>query len=56
MAASWHQGQARRSGDLYVTHPLAVATILAETGADDEMLCAAMLHDKIQDTLARWLR
>jgi len=38
------------SGDLYITHPLAVATILAEVGADDEMLCAAMLHDTIDDT------
>ena len=38
------------SGDPYVTHPLAVATILAGTGADDEMLCAAMLHDTIGDT------
>ena len=50
VAASWHQGQTRRSGDPYITHPLAVATILAETGADDEMLCAAMLHDTIEDT------
>ena len=50
VAASWHQGQTRRSGDPYITHPLAVATILAETGADDEMLCAAMLHDTIEYT------
>ncbi len=50
VAASWHQGQTRRSGDPYITHPLAVATILAETGADDEMLCAALLHDTIEDT------
>jgi guanosine-3',5'-bis(diphosphate) 3'-pyrophosphohydrolase len=50
VAASWHQGQTRRSGDPYITHPLAVATILAETGADDETLCAAMLHDTIEDT------
>jgi (p)ppGpp synthase/HD superfamily hydrolase len=50
VAASWHQGQTRRSGDPYITHPLAVATILAETGADDEMFCAAMLHDTIEDT------
>jgi (p)ppGpp synthase/HD superfamily hydrolase len=50
VAASWHQGQTRRSGDPYITHPLAVATILAETGADDEMLCAAMLHDTIGET------
>ena len=50
VAASWHQGQTRMSGDPYVTHPLAVATILAETSADDAMLCAAMLHDTIEDT------
>jgi GTP diphosphokinase / guanosine-3',5'-bis(diphosphate) 3'-diphosphatase len=50
VAASCHQGQTRRSGDPYITHPLAVATILAETGADDEMLCAALLHDTIEDT------
>jgi (p)ppGpp synthase/HD superfamily hydrolase len=50
VAASWHQGQTRRSGDPYITHPLAVATILAEIGADDEMLCAALLHDTIEDT------
>ena len=50
VAASWHQGQTRRSGDPYITHPLAVATILAGTGADDEMLCAALLHDTIEDT------
>jgi GTP pyrophosphokinase len=50
VAASWHRGQTRRSGDPYITHPLAVATILAETGADDEMLCAALLHDTIEDT------
>jgi (p)ppGpp synthase/HD superfamily hydrolase len=50
VAAYWHQGQARLSGDPYITHPLAVATILAELGADDEMLCAAMLHDTIEDT------
>ncbi len=50
VAACWHQGLTRRSGDPYITHPLAVATILAETSADDEMLCAAMLHDTIEDT------
>jgi GTP pyrophosphokinase len=50
VAAYWHRGQTRRSGDPYITHPLAVATILAETGADDEMLCAAMLHDAMEDT------
>jgi (p)ppGpp synthase/HD superfamily hydrolase len=50
VAAYWHQGQARLSGDPHITHPLAVATILAELGADDEMLCAAMLHDTIEYT------
>jgi GTP pyrophosphokinase len=50
VAASWHQGQTRRSGDPYITHPLAVATILAELGADDQMLCAALLHDTIDIT------
>ena len=50
VAAFWHQGQTRKSGDPSITHPLAVATILAENGADDAMLCAAILHDTIQDT------
>lgn len=50
VAAFWHQGQTRKSGDPYITHPLAVATILAENGADDAMLCAAILHDTIEDT------
>jgi (p)ppGpp synthase/HD superfamily hydrolase len=50
VAALWHQGQRRNSGDPYITHPLAVAAILAGTGADDEVLCAALLHDTIFDT------
>jgi GTP pyrophosphokinase len=54
VAASWHQGQTRKSGDPYITHPLAVTMILAETGADDEMLCAALLHDTMEDTPTRW--
>jgi GTP pyrophosphokinase len=37
-------------GDPYVTHPLTVATILAGLGADDQTLCAAMLHDTVEDT------
>jgi (p)ppGpp synthase/HD superfamily hydrolase len=49
-AEHWHQGQTRRSGDPYITHPLAVAAILAEAGADDEMLCAGLLHETIEDT------
>jgi hypothetical protein len=50
VAARCHQGQFRRSGDPYVTHPLTVATILAGLGADDQSLCAAMLHDTVGDT------
>ncbi len=50
VAAYWHQGQRRLSGDPYITHPLAVATILAGLGADDQTLCAAMLHDTVEDT------
>jgi GTP diphosphokinase / guanosine-3',5'-bis(diphosphate) 3'-diphosphatase len=54
VAARCHQGQMRRSGDPYITHPVAVATILArldEAGeVDDQVLCAAILHDTVQDT------
>jgi (p)ppGpp synthase/HD superfamily hydrolase len=50
VAEYWHQGQTRRSGDPYITHPLAVAAILADAGADDEMLCAGLLHETIEDT------
>lgn len=50
VAANWHQGQLRNSGEPYITHPLAVATIAAETGADDQTLCAALLHDTLQTT------
>jgi GTP diphosphokinase / guanosine-3',5'-bis(diphosphate) 3'-diphosphatase len=54
VAARWHQGQTRYSGDPYITHPVAVATILArldETGGvDDQMLCAAVVHDTVEDT------
>jgi guanosine-3',5'-bis(diphosphate) 3'-pyrophosphohydrolase len=50
VAAYWHQGQTRKSGDAYITHPVAVATILAGIGADDQTLCAALLHDTIDDT------
>ncbi len=45
-----HDGQRRRSGEHYVTHPLAVATILANIHMDAESLMAAMLHDVIEDT------
>jgi len=50
VAARCHQGQFRRSGDPYVTHPVSVATILAGLGADDRTLCAALLHETVRYT------
>jgi len=50
VAARCHQGQFRRSGDPYITHPVSVATILAGLGADDRTLCTALLHDTVEDT------
>jgi guanosine-3',5'-bis(diphosphate) 3'-pyrophosphohydrolase len=50
VAAHWHAGQMRKSGDPYITHPLAVATILAELGMNSDTLCAALLHDTVEDT------
>ena len=50
VAAQMHSGQSRKSGDPYITHPLAVATILAELGMNHETICAALLHDTIEDT------
>lgn len=45
-----HQGVRRKSGDPYITHPLAVATICAEIGMDTTTLVAALLHDTVEDT------
>ncbi len=45
-----HEGQFRRNGDPYVTHPLAVADILARMHMDHQSLMAALLHDVIEDT------
>jgi guanosine-3',5'-bis(diphosphate) 3'-pyrophosphohydrolase len=50
VAAYRHEGQRRKSGDPYISHPLAVATILAEIGADDQTVCAALLHDTVGGT------
>ncbi len=50
IAEQMHGDQRRRSGDPYITHPLAVATILAELGMDPTTLVAALLHDTVEDT------
>ncbi|MBA2624919.1 MAG: bifunctional (p)ppGpp synthetase/guanosine-3',5'-bis(diphosphate) 3'-pyrophosphohydrolase, partial [Acidimicrobiia bacterium] len=50
VAAEAHAGQRRRSGEPYVTHPLAVATIVAELGLDEVTVVAALLHDAVEDT------
>jgi guanosine-3',5'-bis(diphosphate) 3'-pyrophosphohydrolase len=49
-AAYLHRDQKRRSGDPYITHPIAVATILAELGMTVPTLAAALLHDTVEDT------
>ena len=45
-----HRGQMRKSGEPYTTHPVAVATILAEVGMTSPTLAAALLHDTVEDT------
>jgi GTP pyrophosphokinase len=50
VADHFHRGQLRKSGDPYITHPLAVATILAELGMDTTTLVSALLHDTVEDT------
>src|SRR3984885_12569633 len=49
-ALSAHDGQFRRSGEPYITHPIAVATIVAELGLDAQTVAAALLHDAVEDT------
>ncbi|MDB6163428.1 MAG: bifunctional (p)ppGpp synthetase/guanosine-3,5-bis(diphosphate) 3-pyrophosphohydrolase [Xanthomonadaceae bacterium] len=54
VGAAAHAGQVRRSGEPYITHPVAVASVLAEQRVDVETLIAAILHDTLEDTpLAR---
>ncbi|WP_151523456.1 RelA/SpoT family protein [Serinicoccus kebangsaanensis] len=50
VADEMHKGQLRKSGDAYITHPLAVATILAELGMTPSTIAAALLHDTVEDT------
>ena len=54
VGAAAHSGQTRSSGEPYITHPVAVAKILAEQGLDLETLLAAILHDTIEDTELTW--
>ena len=49
-ARNAHEGQKRRSGEPYIIHPVAVAQILAEMGMDTDSICAALLHDVVEDT------
>src|SRR5215213_12022629 len=49
-AERMHRGQMRKSGDPYITHPLAVTTILADIGMTEPTLVAALLHDTVEDT------
>jgi GTP diphosphokinase / guanosine-3',5'-bis(diphosphate) 3'-diphosphatase len=51
VAAGSHKGQLRRSGEPYITHPLAVAGIVARYGMDDVTIAAALLHDAVEDTV-----
>ena len=50
VGARAHEGQLRKSGEAYITHPVAVAGLLAELRLDAETLCAAILHDALEDT------
>ena len=48
-AAMLHEGQYRQSGDAYISHPIAVAEIVATLGLDSDSICAALLHDTVED-------
>lgn len=45
-----HKDQKRMSGEEYIVHPLSVAYILADLELDDQTICAALLHDVVEDT------
>ena len=48
-AARMHDGQMRQSGEPYISHPVSVAAIVAELGLDTDSICAALLHDTVED-------
>src|ERR1017187_5983261 len=56
-ATTAHAGQLRRSGEPYITHPIAVAGIVADLGLDAPTIAAALLHDAVEDTgiTTKWL-
>jgi GTP pyrophosphokinase len=56
-AITAHEGQLRRTGEPYVTHPIAVAGIVADLGLDEPTIAAALLHDAVEDTgiTTKWL-
>ena len=47
---AYHEGQLRKDGSPYITHPLEVAHLVAELGLDADSVMAALLHDTIEDT------
>ena len=52
-ADDMHKGQMRQSGEPYISHPVSVATIVAELGLDTDSICAALLHDTVEDCADR---
>lgn len=50
LAKEKHGEQKRKSGELYIVHPISVAYILAEIGLDESTLAAALMHDLVEDT------
>ncbi|MCI5578337.1 MAG: HD domain-containing protein, partial [Oscillospiraceae bacterium] len=50
LADAAHEGQMRSSGEKYITHPLSVANILLDYCMDTDTICAALLHDVVEDT------
>lgn len=50
LAAKSHKGQYRKSGEPYIVHPICVASLVAFCGGDEAMVCAALLHDVVEDT------
>ncbi len=50
IAKAAHAGQKRKSGEDYITHPVAVSQILAELGLNDQTIIASLLHDTVEDT------